>query len=75
MSRDIGLVIVLCLQSALSAGASSSALAEVFPPKIVAAASLLNAMASAATAAYVAATRRHDPVEKPVTPRTGAGGH
>lgn len=57
MKRNNGLIIVLCVQAALNAAASSTYLAEIASRRIVAAVALLSAMASAMTAAYVAATR------------------
>lgn len=50
-------MVVLVLQSAVSAAAGSAALATIANPSIIAGVTLLNAMLSSGTAAYVAATR------------------
>lgn len=55
--RDLTLIILLMVNASIAAAAGSSALAQLFPPLIVAAVGLLSSMFSAATAVYVALTK------------------
>lgn len=57
MQRDTWLVVLLSLNAALNAAATSSYLAQIASPGIVAAVGLASATFSAGMAALVAATR------------------
>lgn len=57
MTAPRGLVLALVLQAAISAAASSASLAELAPPVVVAGVSLISAMLSSSTAAFVAAMK------------------
>lgn len=61
ITNNRGLIVALCSQAAISAAASSAALASLAPEKVVAGVTLLNAMLSAGTAVYVALTGQKVP--------------
>lgn len=66
--RDRFLIILLCVQAAISAANVSSYMIELFPRPVIATVGLISTMLSSVTAAYVGLTKETEHSPERTTP-------